>query len=72
MPKRILTYLDNMDKLRDETDLLIDEMLKKLDINKILTDNQYLKIKTLQFIKNNNNLFKSARVEGNKLAKSLK
>ena len=73
MPKRILTYLDKMDELRDETDLKVDETLARLDVNKLMTDpKETLRFAILQFLKKNNWMFKQARREGIKLADSLK
>jgi hypothetical protein len=72
MPNRILKYLDEMDQLRDETDQEVDKMLKRINVKSLLIDpNRAMKVFVLEFVKKNNKLFKRARVEGKKLAKSL-
>jgi len=73
MPNRILKYLDEMDQLRDETDQEVDKMLKRINVKSLLIDpNRAMKVFVLEFLKKNNGLFKRARVEGKKLASSLK
>ena len=61
-----------MDRLRDETDQIIDETLKRINVDVLLANpDKALKLIVLNFIKENNNLFKQASNEGIKLAKSL-
>ena len=61
-----------MDELRDDVDLKVDEMLKKIDVKLLISyPDKALKLIALTFIKNNFKLFKDAQREGEKLAKSL-
>lgn len=73
MPDRIRTYLDKMDKLRDEIDIKTDEMLKKINIKTLMVNpEKNFKLIVLKFLKDNNSLFKQAKIEGEKLAERLK
>jgi len=72
MANRILKYLDSMDLLREQTDLKVDEILKKVNVELLLNDpEKALKLIVLTLIKDNSILFKQARDEGKKLATSL-
>ena len=73
MPNRILTYLDKMDLLREQANEKVDATFKKINIDVLLDDpKKILSLFTVNFIKKNNKLFKNARIEGKKLAESLK
>lgn len=73
MPDRVRIYLNEMDKLRDRTDMAVDEMLKKIDIKALISaPEKNLKILVLKFLKDNSKLFKQARTEGQKLTESLR
>ena len=44
-----------MDKLRDETDLKVDETLKKINVNELIANpKEVLRFAVLQFLKKNN------------------
>jgi len=75
MPDRIHKYLDEMDKLRSNAEDEIDEMLKNINVKKLLQDKNrrsYFKIIVLAYLKKNGNLFLKASKEGKKLAESLR
>ena len=73
MPKRFKTYLENMDDVRKQAETNTDDMLKALNVDAIIQNpEKTLKQFTLEFLKQNSVLFKKARIEGIKMAKSLK
>ena len=72
MPDRMRIYLNRMDSLRDETDEKVTDMLKSVNIKKLMVNpEKNLKLFVLKFLKDNNSLFRRARTEGQKLAKTL-
>ena len=75
--KRVDKYLENMDTIRDSIDVKVDESLKKIDVDKLLTINHnekkiYLKMFMMQFIVKNNSIFKEAQKEGRAFANAIK
>lgn len=73
MPDRIRKYLNETDKLRDQTDEAINKMLAEFDLEKLVSNpKEYLKIQVLLFIKNNVSIFKEAQKNGQNLVKLLK
>lgn len=75
MPDRIHKYLDEMDKLREQSSQEVDNILKRINVKKLLQDNinrkKYFKILVLAYLKKHGNLFLKASKEGKKLAESL-
>jgi len=62
-----------MDLLREQANEKVDATFKKINIDVLLDDpKKILSLFTVNFIKKNNKLFKNARIEGKKLAESLK
>ena len=72
MSDRIRTYLKNLDILRDESAEEVDKLLKKINLDILLSNpEKALKLAILNYLKDNSELFKKARNEGQKLAASL-
>lgn len=75
--KRVDTYLTAMDSIRDNIDTIVNEKLKRLDIDKLIVYDkkkrmQYIKALCLSVLQTENNIFKQAQREGRKFANGIK
>ena len=72
MPARIEKFLDQMDTIRDDINISVDETLKRVKVRTLLSDpEKMLKVLIADYLSNNIELLKRASKEGKKLAKSL-
>ena len=75
MPSRIISFLNEMDVLREKSNIAVDEALKKINLKPFILDpdksSEVFKLLFVTFIFNNKKLFAQAQQEGKKLARSL-
>jgi len=72
MPDRIHKYFNDMNKLRDETDVNVDKMLKSINIKTVLSDpGKSMKLIVLKFIHDNYKLFENARTKGQRMGETF-
>lgn len=75
MPTRIVKFLNEMDVLREESNVAIDEALKNMNLKPFILNpekaGEAFKLMVLQFIIKNRKLIALAQLEGKKLAKTL-
>ncbi len=73
MPDRVRIYLNEMDKLRDRTDMAVDEMLKKIGIKGLISaPEKKLKKLFLKFLKDNSKMVKQTRNERQKMKERVR
>lgn len=75
MPSRMISFLNEMDVIRKNSNQAVDEALKTVNLKPIILDpkksGEAFKLIFLKFIIKNKNLFAQAQLEGKKLADSL-
>lgn len=75
MPARMISFLNEMDVLREKSNIAVDEALKKINLKPFILDpdksKEAFKLLFVKFIFNNKNLFAQAHLEGRKLARTL-
>ncbi len=75
MPNRMIGFLNEMDVLREQSNVAVDEALKKINLKPFILDpsksGELFKLLFVTFIFNNKKLFAQAQQEGKKLAGSL-
>jgi hypothetical protein len=75
MPSRIVKFLNEMDVLRENSNIAVDEALKEVDLKPVILDpdkaGEAFKLMVVKFISKNRKLFAQALLEGKKLAKTL-
>jgi hypothetical protein len=71
----MIKFLNEMDELREMSNVAVDEALKEVDLKPIILDpnkaGEAFKLIIVRYISKNRKLFAQALLEGKKLAKTL-